>query len=47
MVNVNMTDFEKYLKQHQNKQKTSKNIYYITIIGLMVLIALAVNTTSL
>ena len=42
-----MTDFEKYLKNHQHKQKTSKSVYYVGILSLIVLVAILVNSTSL
>ena len=40
-----MTDFEKYLKSHQQKQKTSKNVYYVGILSLIAVIAIVVNST--
>jgi hypothetical protein len=42
-----MTDFEKYLKSHQQKQKTSKGVYYIGILTLIGLLAIVVNSASL
>ena len=42
-----MTDFEKYLKSHQQKQKTSKSVYYIAILSLIALVAIIVNSASL
>ena len=42
-----MTDFEKYLKSHQQKQKTSKNVYYVGILSLIALVAIVVNSASL
>jgi hypothetical protein len=42
-----MTDFEKYLKNHQQKQKTSKNVYYFGILSLIAIVAIVVNTASL
>ena len=42
-----MTDFEKYLKNHQQKQKTSKSIYYVGILSVIAVVAIAVNSASL
>lgn len=42
-----MTDFEKYLKNHQQKQKTSKSVYYAGILSFIGLLAIIVNTASL
>ena len=42
-----MTDFEKYLKSYQQKQKTSKSVYYIGILSLIALLAIIVNSASL
>jgi len=42
-----MTDFEKYLKNHQQKQKTSKGVYYIGILSLIAVVAIVVNSASL
>tara|TARA_B100000035_G_scaffold315391_1_gene335747 strand:+ start:27962 stop:28093 length:132 start_codon:yes stop_codon:yes gene_type:complete len=42
-----MTDFEKYLKNHQQKQKTSKNVYYVGILSLIAVVAIVVNSASL
>jgi hypothetical protein len=42
-----MTDFEKYLKNHQQKQKTSKSVYYIGILSLIALVAIIVNSSTL
>lgn len=42
-----MTDFEKYLKSYQQKQKTSKNVYYVGILSLIALVAIVVNSASL
>ena len=42
-----MTDFEKYLKNHQQKQKTSKSVYYIGILSLIAVVAIVVNSTTL
>lgn len=46
--NINkMTDFEKYLKNHQQKQKTNKNLYYFGILSLIAVLAILVNSASL
>jgi hypothetical protein len=42
-----MTDFEKYLKNHQQKQKTSKSVYYVGILSLIAVVAIVVNSASL
>ena len=42
-----MTDFEKYLKSHQQKQKTSKSVYYVGILSLIAVVAIAVNSAKL
>jgi len=42
-----MTDFEKYLKNHQQKQKASKSVYYVGILSLIALVAIVVNSASL
>ena len=42
-----MTDFEKFLKNHQQKQKTSKSVYYAGILSLIAVVAILVNTASL
>jgi len=42
-----MTDFEKYLKNYQQKQKTSKSVYYIGILSLIAVVAVVVNSASL
>lgn len=44
---IQMTDFEKYLKNHQQKQKTSKSVYYVGILSLIALLAIVVNSASL
>ena len=41
-----MTDFEKYLKHHQQKQKTSKGLYYVVILSLVAVVASVVNIES-
>ena len=42
-----MTDFEKYLKNHQQKQKASKSVYYVGILTFIALLAIVVNSSSL
>lgn len=42
-----MTDFERYLKNHQKKLKTSKNVYFVGILSLMVLVTIVVNFAPL
>jgi len=42
-----MTDFEKYLKNHHQKQKTSKGVYYVGILSLIALVTILVNFASL
>ena len=42
-----MTDFEKYLKNHQQKQKASKSVYYIAILSLIAVAGIVVNSSSL
>ncbi|MDA0670846.1 MAG: hypothetical protein O3A03_05860 [Proteobacteria bacterium] len=42
-----MTDFEKYLKHHQQKQKTSKGLYYLVILSFVAIVASVVNISSL
>ena len=42
-----MTDFEKYLESHQQKQKTSKSVYYVGILSLIAVVAIVVNSSSL
>jgi hypothetical protein len=46
-IQIQMTDFEKYLKNHQQKQKTRKNVYYVGILSLIALLAIVVNSSSL
>ena len=43
---IDMTDFEKYLKHHQQKQKTSKGFYYVVILSLVAVVASVVNISS-
>ena len=43
---IDMTDFEKYLKHHQQKQKTSKGLYYVVILSLVAVVASVVNVSS-
>lgn len=42
-----MTDFEKYLKNHEKKQKTSKSVYYVGMLSLVAILSIVVNSASL
>jgi len=39
-----MTDFEKYLVNHQQKQKNSKFKYYISILGFVCCLTIFINS---
>ena len=38
-----MTDFEKYLKNHETKQKTGKGIYYVAILVIVSVASILTN----